>query len=179
MPTTLERLARVLGRILFFCFHVFFLPLVILPSSLLTPSLPHLLLFYFISFYFILFHFIFSIIFSLYLYLIMKDMTNLFSALLLFPVSRNSIWVEILGIPFERAIKYPSWCMGVHEKGRGWERGKVDTEERSRVRPRVLWQRIIYHRWAGVVVFISLSSHMLTWWVKWSVDGTLLHSITN
>eukprot|EP00026_Physarum_polycephalum_P001242 Phypoly_transcript_01243.p1 GENE.Phypoly_transcript_01243~~Phypoly_transcript_01243.p1 ORF type:complete len:1110 (+),score=123.04 Phypoly_transcript_01243:179-3508(+) len=66
-------------------------------------------------------------------------MTNLFSALLLFPITRNSIWVEILGIPFERAVKY--------------------------------------HRWAGVVVFVSLTSHMLTWWVRWSLDGTLLHNI--
>lgn len=37
-------------------------------------------------------------------------MTNLFAALLLFPVTRNSMWVEILGIPFERAIQYHRWA---------------------------------------------------------------------
>lgn len=66
-------------------------------------------------------------------------MANLFAALLLLPVTRNSMWVEIIGIPFERAVKY--------------------------------------HRWAGVVVFFSVTAHMLVWWVNWSNSGTLLHNI--
>lgn len=70
---------------------------------------------------------------------VMGHMTNLFASLLLFPVTRNSIWVELLGIPFERAIQY--------------------------------------HRWAGVVVFISLTGHMLVWWINWGVNGTLIHNI--
>lgn len=38
---------------------------------------------------------------------VLGHMCNLFAALLLFPVTRNSIWVEIIGIPYERAVKYP------------------------------------------------------------------------
>lgn len=70
---------------------------------------------------------------------VLGHMCNYFAAVLLFPITRNSIWVEILGIPFERAVKY--------------------------------------HRWAGLVTFIALTGHMLVWWIKWSMDDTLLHNI--
>jgi len=70
---------------------------------------------------------------------VMGHMTNLFASLLLFPVTRNSMWVELVGIPFERAITY--------------------------------------HRWAGVVVFLALTGHMLVWWISWGITGTLIHNI--
>ena len=35
---------------------------------------------------------------------------NLSMSLLLFPVTRNSIWEHVFGVPFERAIKYHRWA---------------------------------------------------------------------
>ncbi len=37
---------------------------------------------------------------------LMGHMTNLFSALLLFPVSRTGLWVDVFGVPYDRCIKY-------------------------------------------------------------------------
>eukprot|EP01113_Clastostelium_recurvatum_P041980 TRINITY_DN675_c0_g1_i2.p1 TRINITY_DN675_c0_g1~~TRINITY_DN675_c0_g1_i2.p1 ORF type:complete len:846 (+),score=186.92 TRINITY_DN675_c0_g1_i2:48-2540(+) len=37
---------------------------------------------------------------------VMGHMTNLFMSLAIFPVTRNSIWVDTIGIPFERAVRF-------------------------------------------------------------------------
>ena len=37
---------------------------------------------------------------------LLGHMTNLLSALLLFPVSRTGLWVDVFGVPYDRCIKY-------------------------------------------------------------------------
>ncbi len=37
---------------------------------------------------------------------LLGHMANLFSAVLLFPVSRTGLWVEVFGVPYDRCIKY-------------------------------------------------------------------------
>ena len=67
-------------------------------------------------------------------------LTSLSCALLLLPATKNSAWFQLLGIPFERALKY--------------------------------------HRGLGLVTYLLVTVHMLLWWLKWLLEGTLWHNLT-
>ena len=71
---------------------------------------------------------------------VLGHLTSLSCALLLLPATKNSAWFQLLGIPFERALKY--------------------------------------HRGLGLVTYLLVTVHMLLWWLKWLLEGTLWHNLT-
>src|SRR5687767_3173500 len=96
----------------------------------------------------------------------MGHVNELTMALLILPVTRNSVWFLLFGVPYERAIKYHRWMarqLLITMTGEALFDGEsvVDVHGTGSA--------------DEILVVIPLSvcvAHMLLWWWAWGQEGT-------
>jgi hypothetical protein len=82
-------------------------------------------------------------------------LANLFLSLTAWPVSRNSVFAALAGIPFDKVFSKKKKCF--------WSCYSSDARPKA----------VVYHRWLGTLFFGSVVAHVACWIWNWIVFDTI------